>query len=171
MMPTTDTCSARKLMFPLILVLATTLGVWQESCASEIYKWVDEHHQVQYSQTPPPRGVQYSRMNVTQPLPPADDSADDSGTDDTPSVQQRAQAVDEQNAAKRKAAGEAKEEADVAKLRQQNCVTAKNNLMLLNQGGHLSYKDKDGKTVRLSEEDRVTRTEQARKHIAEFCSK
>lgn len=171
MIPSIDTRSICKLMFPLMLALSTTLGGWQVSCASEIYKWVDDQHQVQYSQTPPPQGVKFSRMTVTQIPHPSSDSADSSADDDSTDVEARAKALDEQNAAEHKAAAAAKEAADVAKLRQQNCVTARNNLTLLKQGGHLSYKDKDGNLVRLTEEDRVKRTAQAKQHIAEYCSK
>jgi hypothetical protein len=171
MTPGTNACSIRKFMFPLIISITTTLGCWQDSCASDVYKWLDEHQQVQYSQTPPPQGVRYSRINVAQPASPPHRDADGSGTDSTDSPQERARAMDEQNAASQKAASQAKEEAEVAKLRQQNCVTAKNNLMLLNQGGHLSYKDKDGNLVRLTEEDKTKRAEEAKKHIAEFCKK
>ena len=170
MIPSIDTRSISKLMFPFMLALAAMLGGWQESCASEVYKWVDEQHAVQYSQTPPPRGVQFSRMSVKQAPPPANDPADSAG-DDGSSVEDRAKALDEQHTAQQKAAADAKEAVDIAKLRQQNCVTAKNNLMLLNQGGHLSYRDKDGNLVRLTEEDRVNRTAQAKQHIAEYCSK
>jgi Domain of unknown function (DUF4124) len=154
----------RKSMFPLALALASGLTAWHHCSAGEIYKWVDDHNGVQYTQTPPPPGTQYSRINAPQHPAGDPDAA-------TAELHAQVKAVDDQNEANEKAASADKQDAEVSKIRQENCVTAKNNLMLLNQGGHISYKDKDGNLVRLTEEDRATRTEEAKKHIEEFCKK
>jgi len=164
MTPNDPACRIRKSMFPLALALAAGLAGWHDGSAAEIYKWVDDHNGVQYTQTPPPPGIQYSRLHAAQH--PANDPA--TGTSQ---LQARVKAMDEQNEEKQQAAREGKTDAEISKIRQQNCVTARNNLMLLNQGGHISIKDKDGNLVLLTEEDRATRTEEAKQHIAAFCNK
>ena len=71
------------------------------------------------------------------------------------------------------AADEAKAEAgidaEIARITRENCETAKKNLAQLNQGGVKRYRTGEGEVIRLTDESRQQRIEEANSQIQEFC--
>lgn len=152
--------SARKLMFPL--TIAVGLLLWHGAGLAEVYKWVDENNEVQYTQTPPPPGIHSTRIG---PAPPP---ADDPGTI-TNQLQERIKASEEHQKEQLDATEKQQQMVEIRKIRQQNCVAAHNNLEQLNRGGQVRYRTSTGEVLRLTEEDRSKRIEEASNQVKEFC--
>ena len=56
------------------LPLALVLLLLAPAVAAQVYKWTDSHGTVHYSETPPPQGTQYKRIDTNgmeQPATPA----------------------------------------------------------------------------------------------------
>ncbi len=126
-----------------------------------MYKWVDENGVTQYTQYPPPnRKVEV----VAPPPPPAEDPQEAQKKLET-----LLQSQDEQHKAAATAEGEQTKTAEQAKLREQNCQTARNNLEKLTTGGRKRVIGPDGVASYLTEEDQQARIDTAKKQIEEFC--
>lgn len=134
----------------------------QMSAAKEIYKWVDPVGQTHYTQLPPPEGT--TTIDVRSAPPPAADS----GAADT-RLQQQVETMDKQIEAEDKAKSDAEMDAEIARITKENCRIAKKNLIGLQQGGEKRYRTSDGEVVRLTEEERQQRIEEAESQIQEFC--
>jgi hypothetical protein len=154
-------CTARKLMFPFTLAASLALISMPAHC--EIYKWVDSNNEVQYTQMPPPQGVESVRIDT---LPGA--GADDPAEDET-RLEESIKASEEQKQQQEKTAADAELQAEITRISRQNCITARNNLEQLSRSGQIRYRTGDGEVLRLSEEDRNQRIEEARSQIKEFC--
>jgi hypothetical protein len=127
-----------------------------------IYKWVDEHGTIQYSQTPPPN----REARELKPAPaPADDPDAISGK-----LKEQVDAMEQRREEERQGAADAQQWAEIQKLRRENCATARANLAKLQQGGNRAYRTPDGEVVRLTEEDRQQRIDETNRQIKENCS-
>jgi hypothetical protein len=153
-------CTVRKLMFPF--ALACGLALCAASAQADVYKWVDSNNEVQYTQTPPPAGVEFTRIGSA--AAPAHDPAEA----DT-SLQERLEASEEQKQQKAKATSDAEQQAEIARISRQNCVNARKNLEQLGRSGQIRYKTGEGEELRLSEEERQQRIEEAQGQVKEFC--
>lgn len=146
---------------PLIaLVLASGL-LLQSSASADVYKWVNENNEVQYTQMQPPPGTDFVRIK-TNDQPEAVRSQAEAG----------AAAGKDDSAAARQAADEkamAEYEAEVARVSRQNCKIAKGNLAQLNIGGRLRYRNEDGEYVTMTEEERQKRIGEANQQIEMYC--
>jgi hypothetical protein len=151
---------ARNVLLGLSLMLACTAGV--AGSADKIYKWVDQNNEVQYTQFPPPPGVQV--LETRSAPPPADDPAAERAR-----IQQEADALNERMKERQEASAKAELRAKNREIRKQNCITANKNLAELQQGGIKRYRLPDGTVVHLSEEDRQKRIAQTQAEITENC--
>jgi preprotein translocase subunit YajC len=149
------------MLFLAFALLAATAPL-QELAAGEIYKWVDAAGKTQYSQFPPPAGT--AATEIQPALPPA---ADSGGTDKR--LQQEVRAMDKRLEAGDKAKSDAGIDAEIARITRENCEIAKKNLTELQQGGIKRYRTGEGEVVRLTEEDRQRRIDEANGQIQEFC--
>lgn len=146
----------------LAMGLLATAAPLQELTASDIYKWIDAAGKTHYSQFPPPEGT--AATEIQQASPPATDA----GAADT-RLQQQVEAMDERLEAADEARAEAGVEAEIARITRENCETAKKNLAQLNQGGIKRYRTGEGEVIRMTEEDRQRRIDEANSQIREFC--
>jgi hypothetical protein len=128
----------------------------------KIYKWVDQNGAIQYTQFPPPSGIEV--LEIRNAPPPADDPAAERAR-----LQQETEALDERMEERKEAAARAEQQAKNRKIRQENCVVARKNLSELQQGGIKRYRLPDGTVLRLTEEDRQKRIAEAEAEIAENC--
>jgi len=149
-----------KLMFPLVLM--TALAGCPQIGTAEIYKWVDEHNQTQYTQMPPPVGIAAVRIESAA-VPVGESHSDGHG------LQERLKASEEQQKEADEASARTAKKAEIARIIKENCAAARNNLEQLNRSGQIRYRDSDGRVLRLSDEDRALRIEEARTQIKEFC--
>lgn len=148
-----------KLKFTTIFcLLFTYTGV----SYSTIYKWVDEHHQVYYSEKPPP--AQHSVTIVTPHVPPSSSAVE---------AQSVAEKLEAKFSKEKQAALEEREKAEKKEketaLRQANCKQAKATLQTLNMSGRLKYTDANGNTTLLTDEERAIQIERAQAVIKQDC--
>jgi hypothetical protein len=134
----------------------------QQLAAKDVYKWVNEAGEVQYTQFPPPQGTE--AIEVQSAPPPADDPADI-----TSDLDEQVEAMDERNKDRETMTEKSELEAEIERVTRNNCETAKKNLALLQQGGVKRYRTGEGEIIRLTEEDRQQRIDEANSQIQEFC--
>ena len=67
-------------------------------------------------------------------------------------------------------AKDAESSAKIQKIRRQNCEIANKNLANLQRGGNVRYVGPNGEVMRLSDEERQKRIEEANKQIKENCN-
>ena len=141
--------------------------------AEDIYKWVDDENRTQYTQMPPPPGITAIRIQSSpRPLedeteePQADDEAevetDDLAAEDTEDT------GDEFTDAGGDEPAGSERDAGVARAMQENCNNARKNLQTLSRG-QVRYVSPDGQIIRLSEEERQQRMDEAREQIRVLC--
>jgi hypothetical protein len=145
-----------------VLKLAVTLflTLLATSASAETYRWVNEDGVVTYSQTPPPDAS--AEKIKTYDTAPSDSQQSQQKLKD---LRQRLADMDEDRALKK---AEAKKQAEDKALREKNCQAARHNLEQLTALGNRLYKVGDD-YLRLTEEDRQSRMEDARSQIKEFC--
>jgi hypothetical protein len=145
-----------------VLKLAVTLflTLLATSASAETYRWVNEDGVVTYSQTPPPDAP--AEKIKTYDTAPSDGQGSQQKLKD---LRQRLADMDEDRALKK---AEAKKQAEDKALREKNCQAARHNLEQLTALGNRLYKVGDD-YLRLTEEDRQSRMEDARSQIKEFC--
>jgi hypothetical protein len=128
----------------------------------KIYKWVDQNGAIQYTQFPPPSGIEV--LEIRNAPPPADDPAAERAR-----LQQETEALDKRMEERKETAARAEQQAKNRKIRQENCAVARKNLSELQQGGIKRYRLPDGTVLRLTEEDRQKRIAETEAEIAENC--
>jgi hypothetical protein len=151
------------------LVLAGCLLLLQPPALADVYKWVNENNEVQYTQMPPPPGIKYLLIQTTEHpnAVKAEAEADaEADAEDTPAGDQPAGDEDKTEAGTKDMS---EYEAEVARISQENCKIAHNNLARLNMGGHLRYRNAKGEYVNMSEEERQKRITEANQQIKQFC--
>jgi len=131
---------------------------WVHGQAERVYKWTDDHGNIQYTQYPPDRR-EYEEVERAYPVAPGSDSAGQSGDEASSTTD---------------GSGAAQEASDsgvtVSEQDKQNCITASNNLVLLeNPITNVTYVGKEGKTVSIDEKERAARIQQAKKNIEQYC--
>jgi len=134
----------------------------QQLAAKDVYKWVNDAGEVQYTQLPPPNGIEATRVQSGPPPAgnPAAINAD---------LEAQVEAMDERIEDRATAARKSELEAEIERVSKENCATARKNLAELQQGGIKRYRTGDGSVIRLTEEDRQRRIEEANSQIQEFC--
>ena len=68
--------------------------------------------------------------------------------------------------------GEAREKSlrkEIDEAYEKNCISSRNNLAKLQEGGRKRYLTPDGQVIHLSEEERQQRINEAKDQIDEFC--
>ncbi|HKK04846.1 MAG TPA: DUF4124 domain-containing protein [Gammaproteobacteria bacterium] len=138
----------------MLLSLLLPIGVVQ----AQMYKYTDKDGNTVYSQTPPESG-DYQSLSAPQPAPPGSNGSDqsDSAASD---IQRDAEDQAKQDEVDKLAAKN-------AQIRQQNCQAAKKNLQVYQV--YRRVKDQDGNVVRLTDEERQQKIQEAKDAIKEFC--
>lgn len=134
------------------LPLALVLLLLAPAVAAQVYKWTDAHGTVHYSETPPPQGTRFKRIDTNgmeQAVAPA------------PAAKPAATA----KAASTGAAGLPNTPENRAKL----CTSLKANLDLL-KGKEGVVLEQEGKSVPLDETQRSQQIALAEQQYQQFCS-
>ena len=140
----------------LAMLLATSAPL-----ASDIYKWVDSDGRVHYTQMPP---TNRPAERMKGAAPPANNPEAVRGD-----LQRQVEAFDERRAQRDEAFAEEKHKEEVASIRKQNCETARKNLANLRRGGNNAYMTPEGEVVRLTDDERAKRIEDAKQGIKDNC--
>jgi hypothetical protein len=160
-MKDTNTSSAKPGLL-LVACLCIPAALLQTPARGEIYKWTDAAGEVQYTQVPPPNGIESEEIEGAPP--PADDP-------DTinEQLQKQVDAMDESIAEKENKTKEENLRQEIDAAYERNCTASKNNLAKLQEGGRKRYKTADGQVMHFSEEERQRRINEAKDQIDEFC--
>lgn len=140
------------------------LCVVVQSAAGPIYRWVDDNGVVQYSDTPP---TDQKAGTVTVP---SQDAAPAPAAPPTPAptpAKAPAGAADDDTPTLSDA-----QQAEVARIRAENCKRARSNLAYLqsNPPNRLLNTDDTGTVYRMTEEEHSERMRTARRVIGENCT-
>lgn len=144
-----------RLFFLLLpLLLAAT------AANAAVYKWTDQNGQIQYGEHPPAGG---NAEKMAPAPPPADPGAKRESLDK--------QLEDMQTSSEERGEREAEyaKKEEIAKIRTENCKVARNNLVVLNQGGHRLTRMPDGSYKRLEPEEKEAMIAETQKQIETNC--
>ncbi|MCU7930436.1 MAG: DUF4124 domain-containing protein [Candidatus Thiodiazotropha sp. (ex Codakia rugifera)] len=145
----------QRLFFVLIALISTT-------ASAETYRWVNEDGVVTFSQSPPPDAkAETVKIRNTSPSSTSDSE------DRLKELRQRLADSEEDRGLKK---AKQKELADDKARNRQNCNAARKNLEQLTALANRLYKVGD-EYLRLTEEDRQKRMQQARDQIKEHCKR
>jgi Domain of unknown function (DUF4124) len=147
---------------PVVWTLLVFATASPAADTQDIYKWTNDQGEVQYTQFPPP-GRPAEILHGA--LPPAQ-SSETAGND----LQKQVETMDKQNEEQLQGAKDAKQWAEIQKIRRSNCETANKNLVNLQRGGNVRYLGPKGEVIRLTEEERQKRIDEANKQIKENCN-
>ncbi|WP_424684020.1 DUF4124 domain-containing protein [Frateuria sp. YIM B11624] len=137
------------------LPLALVLLLLAPAVAAQVYKWTDSHGTVHYSETPPPQGTQYKRIDTNGMEQPAAS---------TP-AKATAPAATTATPASANTGGMPNTPENRAKL----CSSLKANLDLLKGQDNVTLEE-GGKSVPLDETQRSQQTALAEQQYKQFCS-
>ncbi|RDH90359.1 MAG: DUF4124 domain-containing protein [endosymbiont of Seepiophila jonesi] len=138
------------------------------AAGAQTYRWVGEDGVTVYSQTPPPSGSDSAEVVKHRPAPkngPADTEAA------TKSLNKMRQDLEDRREDRKLAKQAQDEQQQATAARLNNCEVGRSNLRNLTALGNRKLRTPDGEYLRLTEEERQTRMEQARKDIEDNCKK
>ena len=172
----TQTASKHRTLWALICVLGSATG-FVTSASADTYMWVDNNGVVNYAERVP-RGVPLDRVTRV-----SDNSLGPSSTPPQalPEITSRSQArqqntadnedlnEDQQEMLAELQSAEQNRQAQVAKIRQDNCERARRVLANLNGTGRIRVVGDDGERRVLDENDRSQRIAEAQRGIATNC--
>jgi len=138
----------------------------QSPVFADIYKWTDGSGEVHYTQTPPPNGM--TAQTIQGAPPPAE--SDKTIHEEQQKLQQQLDAFEERRAEREAQEAIEKQRQELAKIDEKNCITAQGNLAKLQQGGIKRYLTPEGEVIRLTEEDRQRRINEAHQQVEKYCS-
>lgn len=142
--------------FWVLLLGAGLLAASATGLAATMYKWTDSEGNVQYTQTPPPRGGFQKMAPPPAPATPAPDTAPAQAGE--PAAEQPKDTAAQEEAERKRL------EASVAK---HNCNTARKNLEI-----YTSFRrvvDDRGEIVPLSDDERAAKIKEANEMIKKYC--
>ena len=149
------------------LLLGAALLLATPANAEDIYKWIGDDNQVHYTQMPPPHGIKairIQRSDIPADEQPSEDTAEAEGETEQAAIDDSFDEQPETQDAETDADGDAK----VAQALQENCNNARSNLKSLNRG-QVRYVSPEGEIIRLTEEQRQQRIEEAKAQIGVLC--
>ncbi len=129
--------------------------------SADIYKWVDDEGRVNYTQSPPPPGIASETIRQA-PEPRV--------TPGRPSAITQQERVEENKKEQEENAVQAEQKTQIEDIRRLNCDAATGNLAALELGGSRRYVTADGEYLRLTEEERQQRIEEAKQQIEKYCT-
>jgi uncharacterized membrane protein YccC len=148
------------------VALIITMLLLQSPVFAQIYKWTDDSGEVHYTQTPPPGGI--SSEEIQGAPPPAE--SEETIHREQQELQERLDAMNKRLAEQEEKEAIEREREELAEINEKNCITAKNNLAKLHQGGIKRYLTPEGEVIRLTEEERQRRISETQEQIDKYCS-
>lgn len=142
----------------LIIALACPVGA-----VAAVYKWIDEDGNTVYSQIPPPKQREHSK--VAPPPPPAVDPATAQRQ-----LQEMQQRLEDSREDRELTAEKQDQEQAQRKARETRCAQARNNLRILQQRARQLINDGSGDYRRLSEEEKATKIARYQEVVKKDCA-
>ena len=151
----TRSCNSRGTLLCVTLVVALA----SPGLLAEMYKWVDDQGQVQYSQSPPPgRPAQ-----IIKPPPKVDSKAA------REKLKQQLQDFEVRGDERQEQAEADQKKEEEAGERKAACETAREQLTRLESNPRILRVEKDETRTRLTEEERQAAIAEARKQVEKHC--
>jgi len=144
----------------VVLILSFFLNV---PAHAEIYKWVDKAGVQHYSEQPPAAGVKYETVNPHYAAPESSSEAsvkEEQQSDQNQADQERQQQEQQQ---------QQQQKAEVARVRQENCINVQKHLEDLQSASRITLKNPEGTVQRLTEEERQAKITEAQELIKKYC--
>lgn len=130
-----------------------------------IYKWTDQQGMIQYSELPPPTGVQYEMVRKPTGAEPGGEASTQNLSKEQENL---AKQVAEQEKQAQEQAEQAQKEAQDTRIK--NCEAAKKNIQVLQSGSPVVKTDEKGNKVALGTEQREAELKKAQKDQDYFCN-
>lgn len=145
-----------------LLLFALLFGFVIDAHA-QVYKWIDQDGNIQYTDQPPPSGAarDEQKINIKSPPPPVDNKASASET-----LDDKMQAFKERRDSEQKA--EVKRQAEAVE-NNKRCVSAQGQLKIFRESPRLTFPDEQGGIVYADDDMREKKIAEAQKNIATFC--
>ena len=159
----------RWMVIPLMLLVTTA--------QAEIYKWKDSNGVIRYSDVPP-SNQQYQSINNKKPAAQSASPAQAANPNEAPAAPTAGndEKINKEIAAQRrrddaeKAKVDAQNKAAENKAKQENCQTAKANLLNYQQGGRVYKMNADGEREYLDDDALDKAAAAAQKEVDKYCS-
>jgi len=145
----------------LTCVLLVFAGGLHAAGKDAIYKWADDNGDVHYTQVAP-QDRKYETLK--QAAAPADDPASIRSN-----LKEQVDAMNKAQEERSAAQSDAEKQDMIKARRKKNCEISKQNLANLHQGGNKAFMTPDGKVIRLTDEERARRIDEANKQIKDNC--
>lgn len=142
----------------LFLVLFSAIAY-----SSQVYKWVDENGQTQFSQFPPANQQTQQAKQVNIKVQPAADSGA------SQRLQEMRQKLLEDSVDRNTQSEQEKQDAKEAERMAENCKRAKQRLRDLENTGRIYKIKEDGEYHWYSEKEREDSIQKAREQITKYC--
>lgn len=152
--------SKKLVLLTSIIALAVSFGAVADK---PIYKWKDSQGNIKYTQSKPPRGVQYDTIYQR-----ASSQQDKNANDNSSNAEENLTAKEDDILAQQEAERERLKKAN-EEVRKKNCQIAKNNVESLENNQRIMT-IVDGKETMLSGEDRIERLNKAKANVAKYCN-
>jgi hypothetical protein len=143
---------------------------------SEAYRWVDKDG-VHYTQQAPPEGIKAEKIRFREggvavtvdetPAPAPVGGAPDAGA---PTGDDQNLTPDQQTMLENLRKAEAARQAEVVKIREANCIKAREVLERLSVTGRIRVRDESGQERAMSEDERKSRIDEAQRAIVQNCT-
>ena len=132
---------------------------------TQVYKWVDQDGNVQYTDQPPPSGAAQDekKLNIKSPPPPPSVNSQASASE---TLDEKMQAFQERRASEQEA--EAKQQVEAVE-NNKRCVSAQGQLKIFRESPRLTFPDGQGGIVYADDEMRQKKIAEAQKNIATYC--
>lgn len=155
------------------LLLGAALLLVTPANAEDIYKWIGDDSQVHYTQMPPPHGIKAIRIQRSD-IPANEQPSEDTDEAEAEVEDEMEQAATDDSFDEQPEAQDAESDADgdakIAQALEENCSNARSNLKSLNRG-QVRYVSPEGEIIRLTEDQRQQRIEEAKAQIGVLCEK
>ncbi len=133
---------------------------------SQVYKWVDQDGNIQYTDQPPPSGAAQDekKLNIKSPAPPPPSVNNKVSTAEK--LDGKMQAFKERRVLEQEA--EAKQQAEALENHKQ-CVSAQGQLKIFRESPRLTFPDGQGGIVYADDDMRRKKIADAQKNISSYC--
>lgn len=144
-----------------LIVVFVVIGITTSSWAG-MYRWVDEDGNTVYSQHAPPGAIE---STVIKPPPPPAVDPEEAQKKLNQTMQKLDDASEDRELTRKKQ----EEEQKASATRETNCAHARHNLENLLTRVRALVRTSDGEYVRLTEEERQKRIQEAKEQVSKNC--
>lgn len=151
--------NSTKLMKIILTMLLVCMALFHTTGLADTYKWIDDQGVMQYTQSRPPAGVEYTVIGAPSAVDPSQMNA---------RIEQQKKYVSESLESKANIAEENRAAAEERSQRQKNCELGRDRLASWSRP-RVQVPQADGSRIRASEEERQAQLQKSRDIINEFC--